>query len=138
MEDADLLLRWRNDPATRRASRNSAVISKSEHLAWLSRSLQDKSRKLYIAETNGRPVGTIRTDEQQGACELSWTVAPEMRGRGLGKKMVALAAHRIKVPLRAAVKSGNSASVRIAEHAGMKLEKEKNGFLYFQRPAQAR
>ena len=68
--------------------------------------------------------------------ELSWTVAPDARGRGVGKRMVALAASQILAPIRAEVKSDNISSVRIAEHAGMVFEREVNGILHFSRPAQ--
>ncbi len=135
MEDADLLLAWRNDPTTRAASHNTAEISRSEHLAWLVATLDDPNRRLLIAEHRGVPVGTVRADLSAGVWELSWTTAPQARGRGLTKQMVALLSRQISDPIRAEVKVGNIASARIAEHAGMQLESEADGILHYRRDA---
>ena len=134
LEDAELLLAWRNDEETRRASLHQAEIGMPEHCAWLERSLSDAARQLFIAELDGRPVGTVRADLSNEGWELSWTVAPEMRGSGLAKQMVALLAERIDGPITAVVKIGNPASARIAEHVGMRLAREADGLLYYTRP----
>ena len=133
LQDAALLLQWRNDPETRAASHTTDEISPDTHLAWLAKSLSDPTRHLFIAEENGVPVGTLRTDESDGVLELSWTVAANGRGRGIGKRMVALLASQIPGPIRAEVKIGNEASRRIAEHAGLRFERECHGVLHFVR-----
>ena len=135
IKDADLLLEWRNDPQTRIASHNTAEVKIDEHISWLTRVLNNQNRRLLIAEEDGVPVGTVRADYSDGVYELSWTVAPNARGRGVGKRMVALLAKQITEPIRAEVKVGNEASGRIAEHAGMKYEREDNGVLYYRRAA---
>lgn len=133
LQDADLLLEWRNDSQTRNASHNTAVIEPKEHLAWLTRTLNNRSRQLFVAEENGVPVGTIRADFVDGFYQLSWTVAPKARGRGVAKQMVAGLAGQISEPIRAEVKLGNTASVRVAEYAGMEFEREADGVLYYRR-----
>jgi RimJ/RimL family protein N-acetyltransferase len=137
LQDADLLLEWRNDPATREASHSTARVPRDEHLAWLSATLANADRKLVIAEENGAPVGTVRAERANGVWNLSWTVAPQARGRGVAKRMVALLASRISGPIRAEVKAENIASARIAEHAGMTLERESDGVLHYRRAALA-
>ena len=87
------------------------------------------------AEENRLPVGTIRAYYSQGEHELSWAVAPNARGRGLGKRMVALLANQITDPIRAEIKADNEASMRIAEYAGMKYVREENGVLHYRREA---
>lgn len=77
--------------------------------------------------------GFCRADHSDGVAELSWTVAPERRGKGVGSRMVSLAASQIDGPIRAEVKAGNEASRKIAEAAGMTLEREDGGVLYFAR-----
>ncbi len=134
-EDAELLLGWRNDPRTREASHDTRVIPREEHLAWLSSVLADPDRQLFVAEEDGVPVGTVRADFRDGAWVLSWTVAPDARGRGVGKRMVALLVERLAGPVRAEIKVGNMASVRIAEHAGLVLDREEDGVLHYHRPA---
>ena len=132
MADAHMLLRWRNDPATRAASHNTDEVSLDGHLRWLAATLENPRRDLWIAEDDG-PVGTVRADHSDGVAELSWTVAPERRGHGVGSRMVSLAASQIDGPIRAEVKVGNEASRKIAESAGMTLEREEGGVLYFAR-----
>jgi RimJ/RimL family protein N-acetyltransferase len=119
------------DPATRAASRNTAPIEFEGHQTWLVDLLADPGRRIYIAEHLGVPVGTVRADRLDGVWHLSWTVAPEFRGRGFGIRMVRLLAASISGPIDAVVKSGNLASIRIAEGAGMHLDREEDGVLRF-------
>lgn len=132
--DAALLLEWRNDEATRLASHNTGVVTPEDHARWLDALLRDPSRRLFIAEVNGDPVGSVRADrDPDGAChELSWTVAPATRGRGMGVRMVQLLLAEVSGPVRAEVKPGNQASVRIAEAAGLAFDVERNGVMRFQ------
>ena len=133
IEDADVLLEWRNDPETRKASHNTAEVQRDEHISWLSRTLMNPNRKLLVAEENGGPVGTVRADYSEGVWELSWTVSPKARGRGVAKRMVALLAHKISEPIRAEVKAGNTTSARIAEYAGMEFDRETDGVRHYRR-----
>ena len=135
IEDADMLLDWRNDPETRKSSHSTLEVSKEEHVAWLSKTLGNANRKLLVAENNGAPVGTVRADFAEGVWELSWTVAPNSRGQGLAKLMVVLLASEISEPIRAEVKAINIASARIAEHAGMSFDREVEGILHYSREA---
>lgn len=133
LEDAQLLLDWRNDDVTRANSHNIGMVTMADHLLWLERVLADSRRQLYIATSAGKPVGTLRADHYGDVCELSWTVAPSARGTGVGKQMVAQLASTIPGPLTAKVKPDNKASARIAEHAGMRLLGEHDGILLFRR-----
>lgn len=134
LADAEILLRWRNDEITRHASHNSAPISWKSHLAWLKRVINDPKWRLFIAEENGVAVGTVRAVLINAAWELSWTVAPEARGRGLAKKMVALLDSQIFGKKVAQIKKENLASVKVARSIGMVLEREINGVLFFVKP----
>jgi RimJ/RimL family protein N-acetyltransferase len=133
--DADLLRAWRNDPVTRAASRSGREVPRDEHVAWLGRTLRDPRRHLFVVEEGGEAVGTVRADAEDGCHQLSWTVAPSARGKGVGKRMVALLARRFRGPVRAEVRVGNEASSRIAEFAGLVLEKEEAGILHYRRGA---
>ena len=63
--------------------------------------------------------------------ELSWTISPDFRGKGIGKIMVKILADRLQAKIRAEIKKGNIASVRIAEYAGMTFKKEENQVLHY-------
>lgn len=133
MDDADILLKWRNDPETRMASVNTAEIKLEEHISWLKRVLDDSDKYLFIALQNNEKVGTVRADLSDDSYELSWTVAPEHRGKGIAKKMVFSIINKLKSPVYAKIKTTNPASQRIAESAGMVLEKECGEILHYSR-----
>jgi ribosomal protein S18 acetylase RimI-like enzyme len=86
-----------------------------------------------IAEAGGVPVGTVRADLGEEGWLLSWTVAPEHRGRGHGKTVVAMAAELLAGPLLAEIKTANAASVAIAEAAGLSLVRQAYGVSYYRR-----
>lgn len=117
MDDAGMLLRWRNDPTTYEHSVSAEAVMPEKHAAWLDQVLQNPLRRLYIAEADGGPVGTGRLDSDTEAMELSLTVAPEARGKGYGGQIVAalVEAARREWPaclLVAHVQAGNTASLR--------------------------
>ncbi|KRF27202.1 bifunctional UDP-2,4-diacetamido-2,4,6-trideoxy-beta-L-altropyranose hydrolase/GNAT family N-acetyltransferase [Phycicoccus sp. Soil802] len=88
--DAELLWHWRNDPATRENSRSHEPVPLESHLAWLEASLARADRHLLVGEVAGRPVGTVRWDrEATGEWEVSITVAPDSRGRGVAGGLLA-------------------------------------------------
>ncbi|WP_292794846.1 GNAT family N-acetyltransferase [Microbacterium sp. UBA6633] len=81
--DSPILLEWRNDPVTRASSLSTAPVDEESHRRWLDRAITDPDRCLYIGEQDGEPIGTVRLDGQGGVAEISITVAPAHRGRGL-------------------------------------------------------
>ena len=84
IDDARALWEWRNDPATRAASRHHSVVPLEDHLTWLRATLQRDDRHLLIGSVDGTDVGTIRWDlEGDREWEVSITVAGEARGRGM-------------------------------------------------------
>jgi RimJ/RimL family protein N-acetyltransferase len=139
LADSDLLLLWRNDALTRQNSHSMAEVDRNSHQAWLLKSLADPTRIIFIGEVNGSPVGTVRCDCRNTSpvrIELSWTVAPEHRGRGYGRKLVEAAAELFAAQeLYAEIKNGNAASIAIARSVGMKQVGEKEGVTFWARPA---
>ncbi|GLY40805.1 N-acetyltransferase [Amycolatopsis sp. NBRC 101858] len=122
--DAELLLGWRNDPRTRQSSRSTAVVSLAEHLAWLRGVLADPERLLLVVDHEDVPAGTVRFDRRDGdGWEISITLAPEQRGRGLSGAVLAegerVARERLGVRVvLAAVHQDNAASAKLFDHAG--------------------
>jgi RimJ/RimL family protein N-acetyltransferase len=132
-DDSHLLFAWRNDPATVAASLNPRPVLPDEHERWLAAVLSDPDRQIYIAEEAGRPVGMARSERREGVCELSWSVDPACRGRGLAKQIVTALLDRTPLPVRARIRDGNSASIRVAGHAGLRLCDEIDGVLVFEK-----
>lgn len=124
--DAYALWLWANDPETRRASSGRATIPWAEHQSWLSDRLPDQSALVLIAVTpDGQPVGSIRFDtaDAWATARLSYVVAPEARGRGLSRPLVAkgtalLRQERPGVEVRAEVLDDNARSLAVFRDAG--------------------
>lgn len=116
--DSLLLLEWRNDVETRRASRSDRIVPYEEHNSWFRKGLNSAHRIMKIAEENGEPVGVVRADRTDEGWELSWMVAPKSRGRGIGEEMLKLFAAELEGPLMASIHRGNRASIKMAQAAG--------------------
>ncbi|HWD07371.1 MAG TPA: GNAT family N-acetyltransferase [Amycolatopsis sp.] len=123
--DAELLLAWRNDPRTRQASRSGEVIALADHLRWLRGVLASPERLLLVVSDGTAPVGTVRFDRcgEPGEWEVSITLAPESRGRGLSRAVLAAGEHmlfqRHEVrAILAAVHEDNAASAALFERSG--------------------
>lgn len=121
--DAPMLLAWRNDGETLRNSRRSARIEVPAE-EWLETFVSERpARKLYITLHEGIPIGLVYTDfDGDGYCEISYIVAPEHRGRGLGIQMVGTFVRRYLagVRIKAFIYEGNTASENIAISIGLR------------------
>ncbi|MCK5672402.1 MAG: GNAT family N-acetyltransferase [Spirochaetales bacterium] len=130
-DDENQLLQWRNDSVTRQASLTQHIIGKNEHARWLRDSFSNPSRKIYVAEKDGVPIGTFRVDSQNDLLFLSWTIAPSWRHLGYGREMVESVRIEDNKSLKAIIRKNNIPSVKLALHLGMSLQSEKDGLLYF-------
>lgn len=146
MADAETLLRWRNDPATRAASRQKHEVTLDQHLGWLEASLQRDDRLLLVASDDEGDVGTVRWDRiDDGEWEVSITVAPERRGRSLARPLLHagerfLADSGVAVAaLVAGVHEDNPASRRLFERSGYLVDApaDDEGFLTYRKALDA-
>ena len=125
IDDAQVLFDWRNDEVTRANSINTNPVEWDGHVAWLGRVVDgsNPNRALYVVETDeGDGVGTVRTDRtEDGAYEISYTVAPAWRGKGVGKAMVVQFAqeHLTGEKILATIKKGHVPSESIARALGL-------------------
>jgi len=132
LADSALLLAWRNDSRTRAWSRTPTPVAPAEHVAWLTRVLDDPDRRLLVAEFDGEPVGTVRFDRDGDVWEVSITVAPEARGRRLAVPIL-IAAERTLGPatIRANVHRDNVASLALFERAGYRPDSTDDPWRWF-------
>jgi spore coat polysaccharide biosynthesis predicted glycosyltransferase SpsG/RimJ/RimL family protein N-acetyltransferase len=89
LQDAGRLFAWRNDAETRRWSRSTQPVAWIDHLQWLRSVMADPDRLLVVGVVAGEPIGTARFDAcSDGVWEVSVTIAPSARGRGLSARLV--------------------------------------------------
>jgi UDP-2,4-diacetamido-2,4,6-trideoxy-beta-L-altropyranose hydrolase len=119
VEDSHLLFGWRNDSETRRVSRNAGPITWDQHDAWLRRKLQSPDSVMKIAEVQGRAAGVVRADRNAEGWDLSWTVAPAARRKGIGAAMLKSFVGQLDGRLVAIIRCDNQASRKIAAAAGL-------------------
>ena len=123
--DSDLLLRWRNDPATRANAVSQAVVTPEEHRLWFARRLADPECVMYIGERAGKPVGQIRFEIHAGTAEITISVAPGSRGKGYGAELLQEACRAVRRAGQAEsfvayVRPENEASVRLFARKGFR------------------
>lgn len=126
LADSERLIEWRNDPLTRAMSRNTGIVG----VDWARDYLTRANRLYYIVERDGLPIATAHFDLESDAAEISITVAPEHRGRGLAVLVIdaAIAAMQAEWPavheVVAQIKPGNVRSIRCFERAGFERTAE--------------
>lgn len=101
IEDACVVLDWRNHEDIRRYMFCSDPIDLQTHLKWFKQSSSDPKRHLLIYEHVGRPLGFIQfTQESSTADEFSWGFylspdAPKGTGKHMGQTALRYAFHTI-------------------------------------------
>jgi UDP-2,4-diacetamido-2,4,6-trideoxy-beta-L-altropyranose hydrolase len=126
-DDCRLLFSWANDPATRSASFRSAELLWEDHQEWFSQRLEDPQTVIYIGEdSSGNALGQSRFQCQSDRATVSIVVAPEFRGAGWGRELIAfsirmLAREKFVRHVDAFIKAGNLPSIRMFESAGFTL-----------------
>jgi RimJ/RimL family protein N-acetyltransferase len=117
--DWKILLDWRNDPTTRKNSFETGEVSEQTHKLWFNDSLLNPNRSIYILEDNSIPVGSIRSDiHWNNQSVLSWSIAPDQRGKGYGTKILEIYLQDKKGEFIAEIKPENIASIKMVEKNG--------------------
>ncbi len=127
IKDIDLIYEWANDDETRAQSFSTAKISYEDHTKWFNDKIVSEDTLFYIMENKGEPAGTVRLDLKDNTGYISYSIAPSVRGRGLGVVILKLLEEKVKEYNKSAndakkikkllgeVKGSNKASQRIFE-----------------------
>lgn len=87
-EDSARILAWRNLPEIRRWMYTDHVISPAEHERWFEGALIDQSRKYWVVEVDGQPVGLANlADIAPAYRRATWAyylAEGSVRGKGIG------------------------------------------------------
>ena len=139
MSDADDLLSWRNESASRAASQHVGEVGRKAHLAWLSGILSSADRALYIGTDSGGSVGMCRFDVEGESAEVSINLNPAFRGLGLAQSILVQSIDRFTQErgdvrtLTATIRPSNTASDRIFTESGFRLASQDGSFGYYVR-----
>ena len=131
MDDAALLLKWRNDPLTRSMSVATEEIDWESHIEWLTGKISRNDSDIYVVHHKDLPIASIRCEQKEGYSEISWVMAPEHRGRGLGKQMLLEFVRRYKNKYLATIRIENIASQKICTFAGFNNFTNDGGLLFY-------
>jgi len=118
-DDAWFLFQLRTDPVTAAMSPGPPP-SWETHCAWLTHTLEDATRELWIVEHAALPVATARVDRgPDQTAVVSITVAPEHRRQGVGMAVLAFLTQSYPdVTLVAEIRPENLASRRLFVRSG--------------------
>lgn len=132
-EDMEQLFVWANDPVTRAASFNTEPISYENHVKWFEKKLHDSDCHFYMAYVDNMACGSIRFDIENDyeidscgktVAVISYSIAPEYRGRGLGKEIIAKGCEMMHEKLGECILVGEVKTDNIYSHKCF----EANGF----------
>ena len=121
-KDCQLFWYWVNDPLVRENAFNQQQIALEDHQIWFKRQLNNPDVIMLIAESEYGPVAQVRFDREDSKFTISYSIANQFRGFGLGKTIISKAIDYLKNPqpftLIAEVKEGNISSQKIFEKIG--------------------
>jgi UDP-2,4-diacetamido-2,4,6-trideoxy-beta-L-altropyranose hydrolase len=126
--DSRNLHAWRNSPAVRAVSNDSAEIAFDDHARRFDGVLASETRLLLIGEHDGVAIGVVRFDFIDTAALVSIYLVPEQIGQGQGQNLLSSAEAWLRAnhpgisTLNAQVRAGNVASQRLFERSGYRLE----------------
>ena len=93
LDDAELVLEWRNQEAVRINMYNHQIISLATHMKWFNSILQNESCHYFIYERNQIPLGVLAiSDIDKNNQKASWAFySGDITARGIGSEMEQLA-----------------------------------------------
>jgi RimJ/RimL family protein N-acetyltransferase len=121
--DCERYYEWANDPVVRKQSLSTDRIEWDSHSHWFSQQLTSPDSRLFVAIRNDQLVGQVRFNRSQGnEWTVSFSVAEEARGSGIGKQLLSLGAQHIRreldATLLAIVRIENAASANCFRKLG--------------------
>lgn len=135
-DDGMFLFELVNDRECRANAFDSHEITIEEHLLWLDNTLHSGTKKQYILMDGTLAVGQGRLEMNGNACRISYSIIPERRGYGYGKRLILLLGNAFLKDFPncnycyGEVKKKNVASQKIFEESGYSVEEKADIFVY--------
>jgi RimJ/RimL family protein N-acetyltransferase len=123
IDDAEILLSWRNEKETRQASFSRDAVSRDEHLAWLAERLAPMhAESVWMINDSDDTIGTGRIRVIDDAfAEISIVIDSALRNDGRGRQAIRLLSRKVQQMQRtpiAFVRTDNERSIRAFSAAG--------------------
>lgn len=138
LDDESLILSWANDPSVRISSFNSSSIAADTHRAWFHNRLRniDGCYFFVVCTVEGLPIGQVRFERSGSEWEIHYSLSPCGRGRGLGRKTLAIALDEFRkmhpnAKILGRVKPDNVPSCRVFQSLGFRCDLTPEGNLIY-------
>lgn len=135
--DRRLIWRWRNDRRIRHFFFSPRPVKWVTHCEWFAKNSTNPEKRVYIAESEKKPIGVIRFEPHQKIVKVSVNVAPDLLGRGFGSRIVRRGTKKYvrefgdRKRVLAAIQRQNRMSRRVFIKAGYRfLKREGDVFFY--------
>lgn len=128
--DSSFLWRLANDPTVRATSYTHDPVPFERHVQWLAGKLASPDTRMWILEVDQEPVAQIKYDRKEpDMAEVGFSVVADLRGHGLGTRLLELTAdlacQELQVRrLRGRLYAHNIASARAFAKAGYHFVEE--------------
>jgi RimJ/RimL family protein N-acetyltransferase len=142
LDDANLLLSWRNSSNTRRFSGHTALIPSDDHFKWfIARLDRAQVEPFFIFQSDLEPIGMSRLDLVNGSVnqfEISIMVDPKHSGKRLGSRILEMTCNSLlnlmfDFSIAAKVHPNNIVSQKLFTSAGFDLVSSRDIFLHFEK-----
>jgi RimJ/RimL family protein N-acetyltransferase len=142
LNDAAVLLAWRNSSSAREFSLNSEIIRIEEHLKWLSDRLERVQLEPFFVFSKGDSlIGMSRLDVVSGSDyknEISILVDSSQHGKGIGARILNITCKSFfnlnpDKSIVANVHRSNLVSQKLFTSAGFRLISPNGEFLHFEK-----
>ncbi len=125
VDDAKLVFSWRNDPEIVSLGTTNKTVDWEDHIKWITNSINNSNRRIYLIQLDGVLAGQIRFDRQENnSAVISVYLTREFRGKGFGNKAISLGSDLIFKDwnnlnqIIAHIRSDNIGSIQSFEKAG--------------------
>lgn len=119
IDDCDRVFVWNCAPEVRAMSGDPRIIELVDHRSWFQRRLA--GGPMWIVEASGAPVGVVRLDPGPDVTSISIALAPDARGRGIGRRAIQAACASYGQPVNATIRVRNFSSRACFEACGFVL-----------------
>lgn len=137
IEDMKDIYDLSNDDLVRANSFNQEKIQWEDHQKWFKNKLEDEKSLFYVIRNDSDLIAQIRFDMNDEDAEISISIAPNFRGKGLGANLLKITSEKVisekeAKKIIAYVKNDNAASKTIFEKAGYILKEKDSGKLRYE------